>query len=323
MMNKTSDSGSGFTILFIATLTAFMTAFMGSSINVALPIIGKEFNVSAVLLSWFATSYILTSAVFLIPVGKLSDMYGRVKFFKIGIIIFTLGSFLSGVSYSGEILLIFRAFQGLGASMIFTTSTAILVSAYPPKERGRVLGINVAAVYTGLSTGPFLGGIITQSFGWRYIFYSNLLIGVILIFITFSKLRFEWKEEVKEVFDSSGTLIYVISLVALMLGFSYLPAAYGIVLLAIGLGGLYFFFRFERGRSNAVFNADLFLSNKTFTFSNIAALINYSATSAISFLMSLYLQHVKLANTAGCRIYSCDTTVGNGFVLTNSRQAFR
>jgi EmrB/QacA subfamily drug resistance transporter len=292
MMNKASDSG--FTILFIATLTAFMTAFMGSSINVALPVIGKEFNVSAVILSWFATAYILTSAVFLIPVGKLSDMYGRVKFFKIGIIIFTLGSFLSGVSNSGEMLLIFRAIQGLGASMIFTTSTAILVSAYPPKERGRVLGINVAAVYTGLSTGPFLGGIITQSFGWRYIFYSNLIIGVILIFITFLKLRFEWKEEVKEVFDSSGTLIYVISLVALMLGFSYLPAAYGIMLLVIGLGGLYFFFRFERGRSNAVFNADLFLSNRTFTFSNIAALINYSATSAISFLMSLYLQHVKL-----------------------------
>jgi MFS family permease len=166
-MTETSSTQSRRLILFITTLSAFMTDFMGSSINVALPVIGKEFNVSAVMLSWFATSYLLTSAVFLIPVGKLSDMYGRVKFFKIGISIFTLGSFLCGISLSAELLLTFRALQGMGASMIFTTSTAILVSAFEPKERGKVLGINVAAVYTGLSTGPFIGGIITQAFGWK------------------------------------------------------------------------------------------------------------------------------------------------------------
>jgi EmrB/QacA subfamily drug resistance transporter len=267
---------------------------MGSSINVALPVIGKEFNVSAVLLSWFATSYLLTSAVFLIPVGKLSDMYGRVKFFKIGISVFTLGSFLCGISASAELLLVCRALQGMGASMIFTTSTAILVSAFEPKERGKVLGINVAAVYTGLSTGPFIGGIITQSFGWRYIFYGNLVLGIILMVLIYYKYNFEWKEEDGQKFDSPGSVIYVLSLVALMLGFSYVPSVSGFILLAAGFTGMYLFFNYERKIPNAVFNARLFLSNRTFTFSNIAALINYSATFAISFLMSLYLQNVKL-----------------------------
>lgn len=271
-----------------------MTAFMGSSINVALPVIGKEFNVSAVMLSWFATAYLLTSAVFLIPVGKLSDIYGRVKFFKIGIAIFTIGSFLCGVSYSAEFLLIFRAMQGAGASMIFTTSTAILVSAFEPNERGKVLGINVAAVYTGLSTGPFIGGIITEVFGWRYIFYSNLILGVILIILIYLKYSFEWKEEDGSKFDKIGSVIYVISLVTLMLGFSYVPAVHGFALLALGLAGMFIFFNYEKRIPNAVFNITLFLSNRTFTFSNIAALINYSATFAVSFLMSLYLQNVKL-----------------------------
>ncbi|RPI19871.1 MAG: MFS transporter [Ignavibacteriae bacterium] len=293
-MNNNTENGSKTSILIIATVTAFMTAFMGSSINVALPAIGKEFNVSAVLLSWFATSYLLTSAVFLVPVGKLSDMYGRVKFFKIGIIIFTFGSFLCGIANSGELLLIFRGLQGVGSSMIFTTSTAILVSAFPPNQRGKVIGINVASVYIGLSTGPFIGGFITQTIGWRYIFYITLILGIVLIFFTWLKLKFEWKEDVRERFDTAGSLIYVLSLISLMLGFTFLPKVNGYILLIIGLAGLFYFFRYEKEKSNAVFNARLFLSNKIFTFSNIAALINYSATSAISFLMSLYLQHVKL-----------------------------
>lgn len=293
-MDNTAEDYSSKSILFIATVTAFMTAFMGSAINVALPIIGKEFAVSAVLLSWFATAYLLTIAVFLLPVGKLSDMFGRVKFFKIGIVIFTIGTLISGFSNSTELLLISRGVQGFGSAMIFTTSTAILVSAFPQNQRGRVIGINVAAVYTGLSSGPFIGGFITQSVGWRFIFHITAAIGIILIILTWIKLTHEWKEDIIGRFDLSGSIIYVMSLTALMLGFTYLPKVNGFILLTVGLTGLLFFFRYENEKSNAVFNSKLFFSNKTFTFSNVAALINYSATSAISFLMSLYLQNIKL-----------------------------
>ena len=153
---------SNFIILFVSAVASFITAFMGSAINVAIPEIGNEFSSSAVLLSWIATAYILTSVVLLIPAGKISDIYGRVKLFKIGIVIFTASSMLVGFSQSIFILIFFRAAQGIGTSLIFINSFSILVSAYPPEKRGRVLGIVISAVYTGLSAGPFLGGFITE-----------------------------------------------------------------------------------------------------------------------------------------------------------------
>jgi len=266
---------------------------MGSAINVALPVIGKEYNSGAVLLSWFATAYLLTTAVLLIPVGKLSDIYGRAKFLKTGVIIFTLGSLLCGLSGSGELLLIFRLFQGVGSAMIFTTAMAILVSVFPREERGKVLGINVTAVYTGLSSGPFLGGIITHYFGWRYIFFFNVILGVITIYSILLYLKSEWKEAAEEKFDLPGTVLYVVSLTSLMLGFTFLPKILGIILIVVGIILLCIFYLYESKKQYPVFNVIVFKSNRAFTFSNIAALINYSATFAISFILSLYLQNVK------------------------------
>lgn len=271
-----------------------MTAFMGSAINIALPLIGKEFSSSAVFLSWLATAYLLTTAVLLVPAGKLSDIYGRAKFLKYGIIIFSAGTLLCGVSGSDIILLVFRLLQGIGSSMIFTTSTAILVSAFPPHERGKILGINITAVYTGLSSGPFLGGIITHYLNWRFIFYGTFLLGLVTAVMLFVWLRTEWKEAEDEEFDLSGSVVYVVSLTILMLGLTFLPKTSGIILLACGIMMLIVFFKIEERKSEPVFNVKVFLSNRTFTFSNISALINYSATFAIGFLMSLFLQNIKL-----------------------------
>jgi len=177
--------------------------------------------------------------------------------------------------------------------MLFTTSTAILVSAFPSNDRGKVLGINITAVYIGLSSGPFLGGIISYYLGWRYIFLSNFILGILIIFLIFTNLKSEWKEAEGESFDYQGSLIYIFALTALMLGLTFLPSIEGAILLISGIFTLYFFYKFEKRKTYPVFNVMLFKSNKTFTFSNLAALINYSATFAISFIMSLYLQNVK------------------------------
>ena len=141
--------------LVIATLNSFITPFMGSSINVALPVIGKELQMDAVMLTWVATAYLLAVAVFLVPSGKLGDIYGRKKIFTVGIIVFTISSVFCAASFSTSMLVVFRVIQGVGNAMVFATGMAILVSVYPADERGKVLGINVAAVYIGLSAGPF------------------------------------------------------------------------------------------------------------------------------------------------------------------------
>ncbi|MFI5144867.1 MAG: MFS transporter [Ignavibacteria bacterium] len=293
-MNQPENKSTKFFIILVTTLASFMTAFMGSAINVALPIIGKEFKADAILLSWLSTSYLVTTAVLLIPVGKLSDIYGRARFFKAGIVIFAVFSLLTGFSGSAPMLLIFRAFQGVGSSMIFSTSTAILVSAFDPNERGKVIGINIASVYTGLSSGPFLGGLITHYLNWRYIFYSTSVIGAASLILMLIKIKDEWKEEVKEKFDIMGSLIFVFTLTILMVGFTFLPAIYGFILLITGAIGLFIFLRLEDKRPYPMLNINIFRSSRTYTFSNIAALINYSATFALTFLLSLYLQNVKM-----------------------------
>jgi MFS family permease len=180
--------------------------------------------------------------------------------------------------------------------MIFTTSTAILVSVFPLNERGKVIGINITSVYTGLSTGPFLGGIISHNFGWRFIFYFNFLLGIIIVVLILFYLKVEWIEAKEEKFDITGSVIYIFSLTALMLGLTFLPGITGIALVSTGITSLYLFYNYEKRKEHPVFNVIVFKTNKTFTFSNIAALINYSATFAISFIMSLYLQKVKGLN---------------------------
>jgi len=280
-------------ILTISVIVSFITAFMGSSVNVAVPAIGKEFGANAVLLSWIATSYVLTSVIFLIPAGKLSDIYGRVKNFKYGLLIFTAGCVLIAVSQSTVMLIVFRALMGLGSAFIFINSFSIIVSAYPPNRRGRVLGIVISAVYTGLSTGPFIGGIITQNFGWRYIFYISFIVCLLITAMTYMFMTRDWIVEEGSKFDFRSAGLFSLSIASVMLGFTFLPSVTGIVLLLSGIILFLFYKKHSESTSNPVLNLDIFKHNRSFTFSNIAALINYSATFAVSFLLSLYFQNIK------------------------------
>src|SRR5665647_2114059 len=141
--------------LFVATLTSFMGPFMISAVNVALPAIQEDLRMTAVQLSWIATSYLLAVAVGLIPAGKIADIHGRKKVFSIGLSIYTLGATAAAFAGTAAWLIVFRVIQGLGAGMFVTTGMAILTSIFPPQKRGRVIGIYVAAVYVGLSVGPF------------------------------------------------------------------------------------------------------------------------------------------------------------------------
>ena len=184
-----SSTNHKFLILFITTLAAFLTPFMGSSINVALPLISQKFGMNAVLLSWVVTAYILAAAIILVPFGRIADIYGRKKIFLIGVIIYTLASLLAIYSQTSFVLIFARVLQGVGGAMTFGTGTAILISAYPFNERGKVLGINIGAVYLGLSLGPFLGGILTQYFGWQSIFLVNVPLGLIVIILTIWKMK--------------------------------------------------------------------------------------------------------------------------------------
>ncbi len=288
-----TDDGTKRSALFAAVLASFITPFTVASVNVALPVMGRELGMNAVLLGWVAAAFLLAAAMFLVPFGRLADIFGRKRVFLLGLVVVTLASAILSLSPTVGFLLAFRAVQGIGSAMIFGTGIAIVTSVFPPDERGRALGINVAAIYVGLSVGPVLGGLLTQQFGWRSIFLANVPVGLAAIVLVVRRLPGEWAEARGERFDFAGAAIYAASLVLVMYGLTLLPRAAGFLLVLFGLLWTLAFAAWELRAVSPVLDVRLLATNLTFSLSNVAALINYSATYAVTFLLSLYLQYIK------------------------------
>lgn len=281
-------------VLLATTISAFTTPFMGSSVNVALPMIARDFSMNALSLSWVASAFLLAAAITLVPLGRLADIYGRKPIFLSGSLIFALSSLLCIWSGTESLFIALRAVQGIGGAMIFSTGTAMLISAYPPGDRGKMIGINIAAVYIGLTAGPFIGGLLTEHLGWKTIFIFNAALGGLAALLTSFMAGEEKSSARDESFDVGGSILYAISLFALMYGFSLLPAWKAAGLIAIGMICFVLFIRLQLRNPFPLLNIHLFADNRVFAFSNLAALINYCATFAVTFLLSLYLQHVKM-----------------------------
>ena len=280
-------------VLLVAATASFLTPFMATSINIALPSIGREFSIDAVTLGWITTAYLLAAAMFLVPLGRIADIRGRRKVFLAGMVGYTVVSFLCTLSRSQEMLIALRALQGCTDAMMFGTSTAIVTSVYPPEQRGRALGIIVASVYSGGALGPFIGGFLTQAAGWRSIFWLTTLLGALVVALTLWKMRGEWAEARGQRMDVIGSVLYGLGLLGVMYGFRLLPSVSGVVPLAAGAVVLAAFVMRENRTDSPVLDMSLFRRNVVFALSNLSALINYAATYALSFLLSLYLQYIK------------------------------
>ncbi len=289
-------------ILAISSMAGFLVSFMTSATNIALPLIGEEFNASAVMLSWISLVYILVAAAVLLPAGRLADLHGRVRFFIYSMSLFTIVAFASALAPSASVLLILRGIHGVALAFGSVTATALVVLAYPPESRGRALGLSVAGVYLGLTLGPVLGGFIVHNLGWRMLFVIVGVLGLINLILPLWKLRgLDWREQKTARFDLLGSAIFAVSLPLLLLGFSFLPGMSGVVLVALGLAGLAGFLWWETQAADPLLHIDLLRHNRVFTYANLAIFINYSATSAMLFLMSFYLQYNRglTAQTAG------------------------
>ena len=279
-------------MLLIAVLAGFLTPFDGAAVNIALPSIAAEFHMDVISLSWIATAYLLSAALFLVPFGKIADIYGRKKIFLYGIGIFAATSFVMTMVPSTNLMIAIRVIQGLGSGMIFGTTVAIPAQS-SARERGKALGIYITSVYFGLSLGPFLGGVLTQYFGWRSIFFVNVPIGIVAILLVIWKLKGDWAECRGERFDLTGSVIYGIAIVAVMYGLSVATDGAGYTFLLTGIAAGIVFVLYEQRIRFPVLDVKLFTGNRIFAFSNLAALINYSATYAVTFLLSLYLQYTS------------------------------
>jgi EmrB/QacA subfamily drug resistance transporter len=293
-------------ILIIICVIAIMTTFMVSALNVALPVISQEFQADAVLLNWIVAAYALGIAIFSVPFGRIADIVGIKKIFITGIIVIILSSVSVIFASAAPHLIVIRLMQGIGAAMMTSTSMAMISVAFPGKQRGRALGYYTAFVYAGISLGPLFGGIITERLYWKDIFWVPIPIGIAVLVLTFWKIKSEWAECRGEKFDYIGSFIYGFSLAAVMYGFSLLPQLLGGIITAAGVFCMAGFFIYENRSASPILNVSLFRNNRAFAFSNLAALIAYIATAAITFLLSLYLQYIKgfSAETAGLILIS-------------------
>jgi len=282
------------TVLLITVLASFSTPFMLSSINIALPAMAPELGLDAMGMGWVSLSFLLASAALLVPMGRAADIFGRKRVFTLGFVVFTAASLLCGLAANQGQLLAARLLQGVGSSMIFGTSVAILTSVFPPEKRGKAIGWVSAAVYTGLSLGPPLGGLMVHYLSWRAIFLVNVPIGLLVLYLVKKGLAGEeWRGAGGEEFDLAGALIYVSALAALMYGLSAITSTRGQIFIAGGGAALALFLRRETRVVHPILNAGLFLKNKVFAFSSLAAFLSYSASFAAGFLLSLYLQYAK------------------------------
>jgi len=280
-------------ILFVLCMAAFLVPFMGSSINLALPKIGEVFSLKSIAITWISTSYLITTAIFQMPMARLSDLMGRRRVFILGVLLFSITSCLSGFSVSGNMLIIFRSLSGIGSAMMFGTNIAILTSVFPAHQRGRALGVNTAVVYASIALGPFLGGLITHYLGWQSIFFVSAIVGLLVIVCALIFLDEEWIVAKGEKFDWMGSFTYGIALFGIIFGFTKLTSVTGIICITAGSAFLGLFILQESRSQFPLFNIQLFRHNKVYVFSSLAALINYAATFAIGFILSLYLQYIR------------------------------
>ena len=264
-----------------------------SSVNVAIPTIAQTFAADAIQISWVSTAYLLTAAVFLLPCGRLADMKGRKLVYLYGMTTVIIASLLASTSSSIEMLIAWRVLQGMGAAMLFGTGVAILSAVFPPKDRGRALGINVSAIYLGLTCGPLLGGWVTQNISWRGVFIIHVPVAILVLVLAKLKLEGEFKGKPGQRLDLVGAVIYAFTIVSLMMGLSKLPQWQGWALLVSSAVSLFVFVRFESQQQYPLLDVNIFKGNRALNFSCLASLALYTSTFALTFLMSLYLQTIK------------------------------
>lgn len=278
-------------LLTSCLLGIFLTPYLGASVNVALPAVGRELGMGPVGLNAVTSAYLLAAVMALVPIGNLADRIGRKRVFTCGIGAVAAAAIACALAPSGGWLLGARFVQGLGSALIFATGAARLVAAYPPQERGRIMGYTAAVVYLGLAIGPVAGGLLTGCFGWRVAVASVVPLCLVAAVLELANPAEPLERSSEHPFDLVGTLLYIPGILGLVAAALLIPSSYALWPALTGAALLVALVARALHHPAPVLDVRLWRGNRVFAFSNLAALINYGATFAVGFLLSLYLQY--------------------------------
>lgn len=277
-----------------------MATLDSSIVNIALPTLTKELGADLYRLKWIVIVYLFVISCLLLPFGRLSDEYGRKRVFQLGYLVFILGSALCGLSDSLSMLVVFRALQAVGASMLMVNGPAIITAAFAPTERGGALGALAMVVSMGLISGPSLGGYLISHFGWRSIFWVNIPIGLFGAYLVYQNVRMDTNSREKSSFDWAGALLQTVLLICVVLIFDpptislsgSAPVFFSrwlILSIAAILGVV--FIHVETEASAPLFDLSL-LKIQTFWTANLASFLTFVSFSAVTVLMPFFLEEI-------------------------------
>jgi MFS family permease len=273
-------------IFYSICLVSFIGPFLSTSLNIAIPIMSAEFGVLPDRMSWVVTSFLIASAAMLLPMGKVSDIYGRKRIFSLSLIVFGISTLATAFVPSLASLILCRIIQGISLCGIYVSYMPLLLATTAESHQGHVLGQAVSLTYLGLSLGPVLGGCITQFAGWRFIFILAALM-IAVSYALIHPVRQEWYGSRAPFVNLVSTLLSISAIIIFLYGLS--SYADNRSLIWIGLGLIALFLLHESKSYHPLLPLYIF-RNVTFSMSNLASFIQYSATYAVSFLLSLYLQ---------------------------------
>ena len=280
-------------VLYTMMLAAFLNPFASSSLTMSFPDMMQEFGASTNDMAWVVESFLLCCTVTVIPAGKLADIYGKRKLFYIGSIVFTMISGLMCFVGSVEMLTVYRAWQGIALGIVYTTSMSILTLSIPVERRGYAFGMIGGMVYLGLSLGPALGGFLNYYYGWRSIFVFTTLLGIVANVMAFRSLHKEWIHTPESSVSVKSLLLYALGISAVMVGITeWVRFWWSVYAFVVGLMVLSVLGYVEWHSKDPLIPVKIFVSNLGFTMSSVAAMMNFSATFGVGFILSLFLQMI-------------------------------
>lgn len=283
------------TVLTNTTLGVLMSSLDTNIVLIALPTIARQLPGTSLLdLIWILIGYQLITAAILVSFGRLADMFGRVKLYNLGFIIFTAGSALCSISFSSVELIFFRMIQGVGAAFLFSNSAAIITDAFPISERGKALGINQVAIVFGAAMGLVFGGFLVSLLGWRSIFWVNIPIGIFASLWSHFKLKELAIIEKGQRIDLTGNFTFAGGLALILVAITVyslgsLSGLYALIMILFGLTLIIFFVIVEIRTRYPMFNMSLF-KVKAFSYGSLALLLNALANGAVTIVLVFYLQ---------------------------------
>ena len=292
-MEASQHNNGKWWVLLSIGIGTFMTALDTSVVNTVLPVIGKTYQTQIASVEWVVTIYLLGLSALLLGFGRLGDLRGHKIIYLLGFGVFVGSSMLCGMAPDVLTLVIFRGLQAIGAAMLAANSPAILTKSFPSSQRGQALGLQATMTYLGLTVGPSFGGWLASVAGWRAVFYINLPVGLVAIWLSLRSIPVDTVRKPEERFDWQGAIVFMLGLSALLLGLNQghnwgWTSAPILGLLAGAVVLLGAFVTIETRVQNPMLDLDMF-RQKRFSLTASSAVLNYIGVYSIIFLMPFLL----------------------------------